>query len=385
MTVYTYYNHDVLIHHGIMGQKWGKRNGPPYPLGYDDHSSAEKEQNSIRVLSGQANALKAKAKKKYDDSWDNFRQNKKEEGFTDEQIEALKKRAETIAKVGAVALGVGVAYCLVSNAVMNKDFVLEAGKQIYRVSSSNDGTVNDIFYAATNKFDNKKYSGHMAAQRKAKSTQMKKMAKLGGLDQDDLEYGLDESQIKGFFRDSYNNVFALKNQTKVAGAKTCKQLYNEMRKEALKNEDIYGWTDKILFNQSLPKSYAKWNQNLGVKGRDSEFAKNFFKELKSRGYGGIVDINDSKLSGYTSTRPVIFFGQQNNVDLKSSSKITSRTMMRDLAETYPIMQAQAYLNNPAKMALAVGAGGFYSYSKLGDKFEEENLEKSSKKTNGGAK
>lgn len=22
----------VLIHHGIQGQKWGKRNGPPYPL-----------------------------------------------------------------------------------------------------------------------------------------------------------------------------------------------------------------------------------------------------------------------------------------------------------------------------------------------------------------
>ncbi|MBQ6446464.1 MAG: hypothetical protein IJJ10_03245 [Bacillus sp. (in: Bacteria)] len=33
----------VLIHHGIEGQKWGKRNGPPYPLDYGDHSSAEKK------------------------------------------------------------------------------------------------------------------------------------------------------------------------------------------------------------------------------------------------------------------------------------------------------------------------------------------------------
>ena len=32
-----------LYHHGIAGQKWGKRNGPPYPLGSGDHSASEKK------------------------------------------------------------------------------------------------------------------------------------------------------------------------------------------------------------------------------------------------------------------------------------------------------------------------------------------------------
>ena len=32
-----------LQHHGILGQKWGKRNGPPYPLNPEDHSTAEKK------------------------------------------------------------------------------------------------------------------------------------------------------------------------------------------------------------------------------------------------------------------------------------------------------------------------------------------------------
>lgn len=38
-------SYDYLEHHGIEGQKWGRRNGPPYPLDYDDHSISEKKKN----------------------------------------------------------------------------------------------------------------------------------------------------------------------------------------------------------------------------------------------------------------------------------------------------------------------------------------------------
>ncbi len=34
---------NYLAHHGVLGQKWGKKNGPPYPLDAGDHSESEKK------------------------------------------------------------------------------------------------------------------------------------------------------------------------------------------------------------------------------------------------------------------------------------------------------------------------------------------------------
>ncbi len=44
-----FYKSETLYHHGILGQKWGRRNGPPYPLDPEDHSKAEKEAVKKRI------------------------------------------------------------------------------------------------------------------------------------------------------------------------------------------------------------------------------------------------------------------------------------------------------------------------------------------------
>lgn len=46
------YDTNEIYHHGILGQKWGKKNGPPYPLGSEDHSASEKKAGWRKSLGG---------------------------------------------------------------------------------------------------------------------------------------------------------------------------------------------------------------------------------------------------------------------------------------------------------------------------------------------
>lgn len=87
---YNYY----LYHHGILGQRWGKRNGPPYPLDSSNHSASEKKAGWRKSLDKQGGSSHTKSSNISKGS-----DNSGKDGFhlTDKQKKALKIGAAAVA------------------------------------------------------------------------------------------------------------------------------------------------------------------------------------------------------------------------------------------------------------------------------------------------
>lgn len=126
MVYYAVRTNDYLAHHGINGQKWGHRNGPPYPLSADDHSAAEKKLNKASELDNYGTKAHHKSNKSSDTV---SKSSSGKKGMTDEQKEKAKKIATVAAATAATALAAYGAYKFV-DATKSKAYEKynEAGK-----------------------------------------------------------------------------------------------------------------------------------------------------------------------------------------------------------------------------------------------------------------
>lgn len=98
---------DYLEHHGIFGQKWGHRNGPPYPIEPNNHSAAEKKANpglmakaKAAISDSQTKKIKQQSKqiqrqreelKKLKTEKDKEKQNQKNDKKEEKRVEQLNK------------------------------------------------------------------------------------------------------------------------------------------------------------------------------------------------------------------------------------------------------------------------------------------------------
>lgn len=80
-------NSDILEHHGILGQKWGKKQGPPYPLDAADHSSKEKADGYKKSIGGGRNEELYDRKTKKSEV-----KTEKKEKFSDKEVKEYRDK-----------------------------------------------------------------------------------------------------------------------------------------------------------------------------------------------------------------------------------------------------------------------------------------------------
>lgn len=78
---------NYLAHHGILGMKWGKKNGPPYPLGSGDHSASEKKAGWKKSLGGGRNE-------------EHYATTKKKKSRLERAADAAQRDADNLRKYG---------------------------------------------------------------------------------------------------------------------------------------------------------------------------------------------------------------------------------------------------------------------------------------------
>ena len=91
---------EYLAHHGILGMRWGKRNGPPYPLTSSQMSSAERKNNKPKPVEEMSDdeLNKTLVRLRKEAEYKNLTNSKKDS-------EAMKYVSRVLATAGGVSIG----------------------------------------------------------------------------------------------------------------------------------------------------------------------------------------------------------------------------------------------------------------------------------------
>ena len=259
-----------LYHHGILGQKWGTRNGPPYPLKGGSYSRTETE------------AIKTARKKKYS------RYNKKhyddvlKKGTVFKTLSVDPNRTKDTDMFFASHTKADVDH-------YKEFFDKKVPQPIYDANGNETGT--GMFY---------KYSIQNAAARDIKvaseDSGARAFRKLYENDRDFYNFVNDPERLRQRFEDGVHRI----SPGYAKARKTMDKMKNPYYEPTDKDLDyIYR-----IFNHAIPSDGGGNERH----ARDvaTQRAK-FFNQLQKDGYDAVLDTNDALYNTVQAQSPVIVF------------------------------------------------------------------------------
>lgn len=274
---------DELKHHGILGQKWGDRNGPPYPLGGGAYSPRE----MTKILKARKSRHNIYNKRHFDQVI--------KKGATAATLSYNKDRTkDTDMFYAAHTRADKDQYNALFNKkvptpVYDKDGNEVGMAQCYKFRINNEA-LNDI---------------KVASEDSAANVFMKLYSK----DRDFYNFVTDQSRMQSHF---------VTDKYKFRGYRESRDSLNKIREGKKPTADELQQAYR-MFNYVLP---SDGSGNARMK-HDVELQRaKFFKELKKEGYGALLDTNDAIYGGFKAQSPVIIFDME-QIALKDANRVTT--------------------------------------------------------------
>ena len=318
-----------LAHHGIKGMKWGVRR-------YQNPDGTLTDEGKKRYAEDGNGGYKKLTR--YERAYAKY----KAIGYDDKKAaQAAKGKVATeraLAIIGGVTVAAVTAYAGYRIMDTNRDRFISPDKvmqTVHKGDISERIKPGNPFYATYDKKDNTIYASRVFSH-----------------------FGEDSSVTK----------FYTKDGIKVASEKTGRKIFEELR---AKDPEIAEYAKRVRAGGTGSKAYQMFNYSLVLRN-DSDTAKQmgladldhdkihkrFYDELRKRGYGAVIDTNDSKREGFTFNPVIVFDNQIKHV--VSSAKASPEDLgTKRMAKGAAYATARKTLLHPVSDPTAAAAGVYF--------------------------
>lgn len=261
-----------LRHHGILKQKWGVRNGPPYPLSGGDYSRSEKK----AIYKARRNKNSIYNKKHFDKV---LRKGSK--------INTLSYDANRTKDTDMFYATHTKSDLNQYNALFNK----KVPQELFDKNGNSIGTGYCYKYRISNELKN----NIKVASEDSGSNVFKNLYER---DRDFYNFVTDPDRMQKHFVD---------DKYKFKGYKESRSVLEKMKDPKYRPTEKDIDTIYRMFNYVIP--------SMGTNSREAQdVAKQrakFFSELKKEGYGAVLDTNDAIYGAFHANDPIIVFDMDN--------------------------------------------------------------------------